>query len=526
VGRFRAARVRRYGICTAIGSAAGDLRAACAGATDNCATNATRSAASAAFAGPRGAAIAASATDAAAPATCAGPPGATGAAAAARAARARAAGAAGAACAARRRIGGDAFAGAVASRTESAGRSNRRSVAGACAVAGQATRIAACGAFVLWVAARGVGRALASQPGLVARNTDAIALVLATHAIHAERRSADCCAGTRRAVLALAHTAAIAGLSTGAATGNFGARGHGRAGTFVAVRRAGLASAGTGRGPAAHAIHAETRSASRSCGGSTPLAIAEIGDFVLPGLAGRHDSVNRSAEHHHHPALAIERRGRPHGELVCARGEVAQVPGWAFGTNLPYDAGRERIRRFLDHGHNRPSPEAVIDHISVAGVGVEMKDVATVALRPAGRNWIPLPKRDIVAGTRPRVEDENLLASIVEGQQRFERGIPRRREAERDRCTVGPGQLAAVPFPDGVVQGVRRSRGSWCRVGGDRGEQVAAEEQHLGAARVGDHGVVLARLGTRRGLKLAPLARAGVPFPGVTQHQLFHDPDG
>ena len=79
-----------------------------------------------------------------------------------------------------------AYAVAVAHLTGSAGYSGLRIVAGTRAVTGRAAHAAAQTAFVLWVAARSEGRALAHATNLVARHAGAVARAVATHPIHAE----------------------------------------------------------------------------------------------------------------------------------------------------------------------------------------------------------------------------------------------------------------------------------------------------------------------------------------------------
>ena len=490
-GAIGTAGVGRYCISSAIGTAAGATRAtASTCAADNRTADASRATISATSAGAR--------APCATTATRAGP--------------------AGAASTAGRRIRGEARAGAITSCTESARRGLWRSIAGACTVAGEAARITACAAFTLWIAARGVVRAFANPPGLVARHAGAIARALATHPIHAEASSADRCAGTSRAVLALAGALAIARLSARAATGHFGARSRGCAGAFVAGHRARLARTRTGRLCTAHAVHAEPRGADRRRGGGTSLAVAEIRDFVLPYVAGQY--LNSTTERHHDAALAIECHGRLRIEDTGAGGGSAQIPSRTLAIQLP---GFEGPGLRQDGGQNLPSAQAIVDHRISFGVVGEIGDVATGLRRPTSRNRIPLPVHDAVAGVVALVQ-KHLLPTLVEGQA----GVtaPARRDGEQDRCAVGPGRLAAIPFPDDVVLWILGPGGSGGRVERVAGLSVASEEEQLGTPRIGDHARSVARLGAGRRLKLGPLAGAGVPFPGVTQDHSRRDRGG
>ena len=124
-------------------------------------------------------------------------------------------------------------AGAIARYAGPAGRSVLRIVASPRAVAGRAASAAAQAAFLLWIAAGGVGRAFASLTGPIARHADSIARALATHPIHAEARGASARAGAGCAVLGIATAAGPARLSR-AATRNFGARSRHGAGALVA----------------------------------------------------------------------------------------------------------------------------------------------------------------------------------------------------------------------------------------------------------------------------------------------------
>jgi hypothetical protein len=104
----------------------------------------------------------------------------------------------------------------------------------------------------------------------------------------------------------------------------------------------------TGRNRAAHAVHAEARGAACRRGGSAPLAIAEAGHFVLPGLALVRTIV----------------RARPKSTITprwlsnAMAAEVSEVGPWTdragtrlhLGIQLPGLDGRRGSRRIVAFG--------------------------------------------------------------------------------------------------------------------------------------------------------------------------------
>ena len=405
-----AAHVWRERISAAIGAAAGATRttSACAeGAAD-----ATRAATSAAS-------------------TRVGAHRATSSSRATRARAASSAGAASAASAADGRIGGSAGTRAVTKLASPAGGSRWRGIAGGCAVAGHAAQVAARATFLLGIAARGVGRALAGPTGLVAGHAGVIARALTTHPIHAEPRSAAVRFGTSRAVLALADAAAVARLPAGTGTGDFCAWACLEACAFMAGNGTGLASARTGRDSAAHAVHAETRGAGRRGGGGTPFAVAETSYFVLPDFARlrvvSHPCArgNNATEQHNHAALAVKGRGAcPCEARVYACRQSAQVPSWTLGIQFP---GFE-CPRCAGNGHDVPAPQAIVGDQTRPPAALENGDIAAVAQHPAGCDGIPLPESAVAAVVRLVRDEDHLLAVLVEAQRR--RKAPGRHNTE------------------------------------------------------------------------------------------------
>ena len=167
-----------------------------------------------------------------------------------------------------------------------------------------------------------------------------------------------------------------------------------------------------------------------------------------------------------------------------------------------------------------PAAQAIVGDRARTQVVLEIGWIAGVAKRPAGRDGIPIPEETIAAdGVVAGVGDEDhLLAAIVEAQGRVV--APVRHNHERCRCAVGPGDGRAIPLPDCGAEGIHRQGASRGWVGIVERGSFAAEEQQLGPARIADHGVSVARLGTRFGRELAPFAGAGVPFPGVAQDHI------
>ena len=145
---------------------------------------------------------------------------------------------------------------------------------------------------------------------------------------------------------------------------------------------------------------------------------------------------------------------------------------------------------------------------------VKFDHVAKVSAGPPGREGIPLPEDAAAGDARPRarcIGEKQLLAALVKTHARDHLPTHPR---DRDGRAVGPRTLAAIPLPDGA--GIETFRGSGDRIGVPAARE-AAEEQYLGALRIGSHEA--APRWASRGKELAPLARAAIPFPGVIDKQ-------